>query len=95
MPLKALVIFAHPCSESFSAALHAKVVDTLGARGWEVDDCDLNAEGFQPVLTEEERRGYHEVGPNLGPALRGRKLSYSGWSSASPGVGRRRRKKLL
>ena len=59
---RALVLFAHPCPESFSAALHARVVDTLTARGWEVDDCDLNAEGFQPVLTEAERRGYHDAG---------------------------------
>lgn len=62
---RALVLFAHPCPESFSAALHARVVETLTKRGWEVDDCDLNAEGFQPVLTEVERRGYHDVGPNL------------------------------
>ena len=64
---RALVLFAHPCAESFSAALHETVVDSLKGRGWEVDDCDLNAEGFSPVLTEAERRGYHEVGPNLSP----------------------------
>jgi putative NADPH-quinone reductase len=64
---RALVLFAHPCPESFSAALHATVVERLTARGWEVDDCDLNAEGFSPVLTEAERRGYHEVGPNTAP----------------------------
>ncbi len=64
---RALVLFAHPCPESFSAALHTRVVETLTARGWEVDDCDLNAEGFSPVLTEAERRGYHDVGPNLAP----------------------------
>jgi putative NADPH-quinone reductase len=59
---RVLVLFAHPCAESFSAALHGRVVDTLTARGWDVDDCDLNAEGFQPVLTEAERRGYHDPG---------------------------------
>lgn len=64
---RALVLFAHPCAESFSAALHRTVVETLTRRGWEVDDFDLNAEGFNPVLTAEERRGYHEVGPNLAP----------------------------
>ncbi|MEL6167565.1 MAG: NAD(P)H-dependent oxidoreductase [Pseudomonadota bacterium] len=64
---RALVLFAHPCPESFSAALHRQVVGTLTGKGWEVDDCDLNAEGFSPVLTESERRGYHEVGPNCGP----------------------------
>lgn len=64
---RALVLFAHPCPESFSASLHTTVVETLTARGWDVDDCDLNAEGFNPVLSEAERRGYHEVGPNLAP----------------------------
>ena len=64
---RALVLFAHPCPESFSAALHARVVEVLEGRGWQVDDCDLNAEGFSPVLTREERRGYHEVGPNTAP----------------------------
>ena len=65
--MRAMVVFAHPCEESFSAALHGVVVDTLRGRGWEVDDCDLYAEGFSPVLTAAERRGYHEVGPNTAP----------------------------
>jgi len=64
---KALVLFAHPCDESFSASLHRVVVATLQARGWQVDDCDLNAEGFNPVLTAAERRAYHEVGENTTP----------------------------
>ncbi|WP_102107064.1 NAD(P)H-dependent oxidoreductase [Oceaniglobus roseus] len=64
---RALVLFAHPCPESFSAALHGRVVETLTARGWEVDDCDLNAEGFDPVLSEAERRGYHESPANRAP----------------------------
>lgn len=64
---RALVLVAHPCGESFSQALHGTVVSQLTARGWEVDDCDLYAEGFNPVLSETERRGYHEVGPNVAP----------------------------
>lgn len=64
---RALVLFAHPCAESFSAALHGCVVDRLRARGWDVDDCDLNAEGFSPVLTAAERRGYHDTTANAGP----------------------------
>lgn len=64
---RVLVLFAHPCEESFSAALHKAVVETLAAKGWEVDDCDLNAEGFSPVLTAEERRGYHDVATNTAP----------------------------
>ena len=64
---RALVLFAHPCAESFSAALHATVVTQLTAGGWQVDDCDLNAEGFNPVLSAAERRAYHDVGPNIDP----------------------------
>ncbi|SES20506.1 Putative NADPH-quinone reductase (modulator of drug activity B) [Tranquillimonas rosea] len=62
-----MVLFAHPCGESFSAALHVRVVETLRARGWEVDDCDLNAEGFDPVLSAAERRGYHDTDGNIDP----------------------------
>ena len=43
------------------------MVDTLKGRGWEVDDCDLYAEGFQPVLTEAERRFYHDEPGNIAP----------------------------
>lgn len=32
-----------------------------------MDDCDLNAEGFFPVLNEAERRGYHDVPVNIAP----------------------------
>lgn len=64
---RALVLYAHPVPESYGAALHATVVETLVARGWEVDDCDLYTEGFQPVLTGDERRAYHDTPPN--PAL--------------------------
>ncbi len=64
---RALVLFAHPVPDSFNAAVHRTVVETLTARGWEVDDCDLNAEGFYPVLTEAERRGYHDTPENLEP----------------------------
>ena len=64
---KALVLFCHPVPESFSAALHSKVVSTLLAKGWQVDDCDLYAEGFNPILSPEERRGYHDTATNTLP----------------------------
>jgi NAD(P)H dehydrogenase (quinone) len=64
---RVLVLFAHPCEESFSAALKTTVVDTLTRRGWEVDLCDLYAEGFDPVLTAAERRGYLTIPDNCGP----------------------------
>lgn len=64
---RVLVLYAHPCSESFNAAVHKVVVETLTKSGWEVDDCDLNVEGFQPVLTMEDRRGYHDEPANIEP----------------------------
>lgn len=64
---RVLVLAAHPCPESFSQALHARVVETLTAQGWEVDDCDLYAEGFDPVLSETGRRGYHDEPANIEP----------------------------
>ena len=61
---RALVLYAHPVPDSYGAALHRVTVDALVARGWDVDDCDLYAEGFDPVLSEAERRAYHDVTAN-------------------------------
>lgn len=62
--MRVLVLHAHPVEESFNAALHRLVVDRLKARGHEVDDCDLYAENFNPVLSRQERLDYHDVGIN-------------------------------
>lgn len=67
---RALVLYAHPCPESFAGALHQTVVGALEARGWDVDDCDLYAEGFDPVLTGAERRAYHDQAVNTAPVER-------------------------
>lgn len=64
---RALVLYAHPCDDSFAAALHQNVVQTLTDRGWDVDDCDLYKEGFDPVLSDAGRRGYHEEPSNIEP----------------------------
>src|ERR1700722_2332695 len=62
--MRVLVLFAHPLETSFGAALHREVVATLRSRGHEVDDCDLNAEGFDPVLTRQDRLEYHDTALN-------------------------------
>lgn len=62
--MRILVLFAHPVETSFAAALHAKLVATLSARGHEVDDCDLHAEGFDPVMSRQDRIDYHDVSVN-------------------------------
>jgi putative NADPH-quinone reductase len=58
--MRTLVLFAHPVETSFAAALHRAVVTNLAEAGHEVDDCDLYAEKFDPVLSREERLNYHD-----------------------------------
>ena len=65
--MRVLVVYCHPVETSFHAALHQEVLRNLRAAGHEVDDCDLYAEGFNPVLSREERIGYHEVPSNQLP----------------------------
>ena len=65
--MRVLVLYAHPDPESYGAALHSAVVESLRAAGHEVDDCDLYAEGFDPILSRAERVGYHELASNTLP----------------------------
>ncbi|MFP4304055.1 MAG: NAD(P)H-dependent oxidoreductase, partial [Rhodosalinus sp.] len=62
-----LVVYCHPCPESFSAAIRDAVCDALHGEGHTVDLLDLYDEGFEPAMPPEERRGYHQEGPNLAP----------------------------
>ncbi len=59
-----LVIFAHPRSDSFSAALRHAAVETLAEAGHQVDLLDLYESGFDPALSAEERATYFEAGRN-------------------------------
>ena len=59
-----LVLYAHPVETSFVSALHGEVVATLRGRGHAVDDCDLNVEGFDPVMSRQERIDYHDKAVN-------------------------------
>jgi putative NADPH-quinone reductase len=65
--MRFLVIYAHPLDGSFQSAIHRRVVQALEGAGHDVDDCDLYAEGFQPVLTAAERRVYHDVKADRAP----------------------------
>ena len=62
--MRILVLYAHPVETSFGAAVHAKLVECLKASEHEVDDCDLNAEGFDPVMSRQDRIDYHDVKVN-------------------------------
>tara|TARA_E500000331_G_scaffold141042_1_gene137781 strand:- start:152 stop:736 length:585 start_codon:yes stop_codon:yes gene_type:complete len=58
--MRVLVIYAHPDPDSLNGAIHREVMSSLSAAGHEVDDLDLYAEGFDPVLSAEERQNYFE-----------------------------------
>ena len=62
--MRVLVVYCHPVETSFHAALHQEVLRNLHEAGHEVDDWDLYAEDFDPVMTREERLGYHDVPGN-------------------------------
>ncbi len=62
--MRILYLYCHPLDDSFHAGIMREAVATLKAKGHEVDLCDLYAEGFDPVLTAERRRNYHDVTKN-------------------------------
>jgi NAD(P)H dehydrogenase (quinone) len=57
--MRVLVVYSHPCEESFVAAVKERIVATLGGGGHEIRVLDLYAMGFDPVLSAQERRDYH------------------------------------
>lgn len=62
--MRVLVIYAHPLADSFASALHRAAVAALESAGHEVDDCDLYAIGFDPVMTPAERRAHNTQHPD-------------------------------
>ncbi len=62
--MRVLHLYCHPLAESFHAAIRAAAADGLARAGHEVDLLDLYAEGFEPVLTAEARRRYHDTSRN-------------------------------
>jgi NAD(P)H dehydrogenase (quinone) len=56
--MKIQVVHCHPLTESFDHALFEAIVETLHGNGHEVIATDLYREGFQPAMTESERRSY-------------------------------------
>jgi NAD(P)H dehydrogenase (quinone) len=62
--LHILIVFAHPLETSFVSSVHARVVEILGSRGHIVDDLDLYAEKFDPVMSREGLRHYVDTSAN-------------------------------
>ncbi|MBB3611324.1 NAD(P)H-dependent oxidoreductase [Rhizobium sp. BK602] len=62
--MRVLVLHSHPVEESYGAALHRQTIESLEAAGHEVDDCNLYAEDFDPVLSRHDRMIYHDYPEN-------------------------------
>jgi putative NADPH-quinone reductase len=93
--LRILVLYAHPVETSFGAAIHDKLVSTLKARGHAIDDCDLNAEKFDPVMSRQDRLEYHDpkvnrsrVGPYVERVLAAEAICFSFpvWNMGFPAI---------
>jgi NAD(P)H dehydrogenase (quinone) len=65
--MRVLVIYCHPVAESFAAAAHATVLEALEAAGHAVTDVDLYAEGFDPVMSRQDRLDYQNTARNIRP----------------------------
>ena len=62
--MRALVVYCHPRSESFTAAVRDRVMERLAAAGAETRQIDLYARDFDPRLTAAEHEGYEDTGTN-------------------------------
>lgn len=86
--MRLLLVYAHLVETSFNAALRDRIAASL-APWHEVDLLDLNAEGFDPVMSRAERMGYHDIPANTAPvakevawlrAAQGLVLCFPAWS---------------
>ncbi len=62
--MKILYVYCHPLPESFHAAIRKEALAGLAEAGHTVDLCDLYAENFNPVMSADERRDYHDTDKN-------------------------------
>jgi NAD(P)H dehydrogenase (quinone) len=62
--MRALLVLAHPLSDSLCAHLAQQAQSALEAQGAQVDRLDLYALGFRPELTAEERGTYNAPAPD-------------------------------
>ncbi|OCW58197.1 NAD(P)H-dependent oxidoreductase [Hoeflea olei] len=65
--MRILLVHAHPVASSFNASLFRMSRQRLIENGHQVDVIDLHADGFDPVMSEEERLNYHDLSVNRKP----------------------------
>lgn len=66
--MQILLVFAHPLETSFLGVLHSRVVESLRQRGHAVDDLDLYAENFNPVMSRQTYVDYLDTIANRAQA---------------------------
>lgn len=59
-----LLVYCHPRSDSFSAALRDAAKTALESAGHTLEVCDLYGERFAPVMTAEQRGSYFDETAN-------------------------------
>ncbi len=59
-----LYVYCHPLDDSFHAAIRNEAMAGLKEAGHTVDLLDLYAEGYDPVLSPQWRREYHDATKN-------------------------------
>jgi NAD(P)H dehydrogenase (quinone) len=62
--MRVLYVYCHPLPESFHAAIRDGALQGLQKAKHSVDLLDLYAEGFDPVLSADARRRYHDTDRN-------------------------------
>nr|WP_075216244.1 NAD(P)H-dependent oxidoreductase [Mongoliimonas terrestris] len=65
--MNVLVVYCHPCADSFVAAVKDAALSGLAKAGHAVRIVDLYGDGFEPAMSAEERRRYHDAGVNEAP----------------------------
>jgi putative NADPH-quinone reductase len=58
-------VYAHPVPTSFTSAVHDRILAGLKTQAHQIDELDLYAARFNPVLSLEERAVYLKSGDNL------------------------------
>lgn len=84
--MRAVVIVAHPRTDSYTCALSGRAVRGLRAAGHSVDVFDLYRLGFRAAMSAKERHAYETDEPILDPLVAEHAAPSSGqrcWSSST------------
>lgn len=93
--MRVLYLYCHPVEDSFHGAIRARALAGLARAGHVVDLVDLYADGFDPVMSADERRRYHDTARNQAGledyarrllAAEGLVLQFPVWSFGPPAM---------